>query len=43
MYLLKLELLVRVSRYLLVKGRSVCNGVVSSLIALCFRRVEHFV
>jgi hypothetical protein len=40
--LLKLELLVRVSRYLLVKGRSVCNGVVSSLIALCFRRMEHF-
>jgi hypothetical protein len=43
MYLLKLELLVRVSRYLLVKGRSVCNGVVSSLITLYFRRVEHFV
>jgi hypothetical protein len=42
MYLLKLELLFRVLRYLLVKGRSVCNGVVSSLIALCFRRVEHF-
>jgi hypothetical protein len=43
MYLLKLELLVRVSRYLLVKERSVCNGVISSLIALCFRRVEQFV
>jgi hypothetical protein len=28
MYLLKLELLVRVSRYLLVKGRSVYKGVV---------------
>jgi hypothetical protein len=30
--LLKLELLVRVSRYLLVKGRSVYKGVVSSLL-----------
>jgi hypothetical protein len=43
MYLLKLELLVRVLRYLLVEGRSACYGVVSSLIALCFRGVEHFV
>jgi hypothetical protein len=43
MYLLKLELLVRVSRYLLVKGTSVYKGVVSSLITLYFRRVEHFV
>jgi hypothetical protein len=43
MYLLKLELLVRVSRYLLVKGRSVYKGVVSSLITLYFRRVDHFV
>jgi hypothetical protein len=34
MYFLKLELLVRMSRYLLVKGRSVCNRVISSLIAL---------
>jgi hypothetical protein len=42
MYLLKLELLVRVSRYLLVKRRSVYKGVVSSLITLYFRRVEHF-
>jgi hypothetical protein len=43
MYLLKLELLVRVLRYLLVKGRSACCGVVSSLVAWCFRGVEHFV
>jgi hypothetical protein len=43
MYLLKLELLVRVSRYLLVIGRRVCKGIVSSLITLYFRRVEHFV
>jgi hypothetical protein len=41
--LLKLELLIRVSRYLLVKGTSVYKGVVSSLIKLYFRRVEHFV
>jgi hypothetical protein len=41
--LLKLELMVRVSRYLLIKGRSVYKGVVSSLIMLYFRRVEHFV
>jgi hypothetical protein len=34
MYLLKLGLLVRVLRFLLVKGRSACNGVVSRLIAL---------
>jgi hypothetical protein len=40
MYLLKLELLVHVLQYLLVKGRSACYGVVSSLIALCFRGVE---
>jgi hypothetical protein len=43
MCMLKLELLVRVLRYLLVKGRSACYGVVSSLVALCFRCVKHFV
>jgi hypothetical protein len=32
MYLLKLGLLVRVLRYLLMKGRSACYGVVSSLL-----------
>jgi hypothetical protein len=43
MYLLKLQLLVRVSRYLLIKGRNVYKGVVSSLSTLYFRLVEHFV
>jgi hypothetical protein len=40
--MLKLELLLHVLRYLLVKGRSACCGVVSSLIAWSFRGVEHF-
>jgi hypothetical protein len=43
MYLLKLGLLVRVLRCLLVRGGSACYGVVSRLIAWCFRGVEHFV